>query len=180
MKLILLGTFGSLALLLGLSAAGRAQFPPPPYNYFYPPAGWRGNALTGAANVISATGDLYVQQEQARILRERANQAKIDTKRMAFDQAAYERAKTPSFTEEQAKIDAIVLKRLVESPRDWEITSGYALNRIVPYINALAAQGIVGPPIPVDPQQLQYINVRVGGERNDNLGAFRNGGNLDW
>src|ERR1700704_3752349 len=83
MRPLLLAAVCWLTLLLGPSSTGQAQYPypPPPYNYYYSPGGWRGNALTGAANVVSATGDLYVQQEQARIQREKANQAKLDTKR---------------------------------------------------------------------------------------------------
>jgi len=144
---------------LGVSGSAAAQYqypsvPPPAYNPYYP--GGRQSALSGAADLVNAQGNVYVQQEQARIQREKANQAKIDTKRQAFDEAAYEKANTPAFTEQQEKVDAMVLRRVMNSASPWDITSGYALNKIVPYVNSLAAQGGMGPPVPVDPEQLQY------------------------
>src|SRR5262245_66109645 len=120
MKLVFPAAFGCLMLLLGLSSPGHAQYPPPGYNYYYPPGGYRESALTGAANVINATGDLYVQQEQARIQREKANQAKLDTKKQAFDEMMYEKANTPFFTEDQETVDAMVLRRLINNPSQWE------------------------------------------------------------
>src|SRR5262245_4565160 len=178
MKRFPLFTAFAIPLALGLATGVHAQstFVPLPAYYF--PG--RESALTGAANVINATGNLYVQQEQARILREQANQAKIDTQRQAFDQMMYEKANTPFFTEDQEKVDAMVLRRLMNSPSNWDITSGFALNRITPFINSLAARGVMGPPVPVDQQQLDLMNVRVGKDTRSNLGAFRNGGHLDW
>ena len=89
--------------LLGLcwSSPIRAQNPyypnyPPGYNPYYPP-GYTGGVLQGRAEVIRANGDLSIQYEQARIEREKALQAKLDTKKQAFDQMMYEKANTPSY-----------------------------------------------------------------------------------
>src|SRR5437899_46454 len=92
-----------LVLFLALTTAGEAQYPvPPPYPGYYPRPGYGGfgpgNVLNGQANVISSSGQLYINQEQARVEREKANQAKITTKRKTFDEMMYEKANTPTFT----------------------------------------------------------------------------------
>src|SRR5262245_58809019 len=60
---------------------------PPPYGGYYPGGYWYGQAA-----VLDAYSNLGVSQEQARVVREQANQAKLDTKVKAIDVAAYERA----------------------------------------------------------------------------------------
>src|SRR5262245_8647059 len=183
MKRFLSLTTYTIPLVIGLATDVHAQntyVPPAPPPAYLPWGGYRESALTGAANVINATGDLYVQQEQARIQREKANQAKLDTKKQAFDEMMYEKANTPFFTEDQETVDAMVLRRLINNPSQWEITSGYALNKITPYINSLASRGVMGPAVPVDPQQLNLMNIRVGKDTKSDLGAFKNGGHLDW
>src|SRR5262249_23722150 len=128
-------------LLLGAAApAAHAQYPYPPNPYwggggYYP--GRARAARYGSAAVIDAQSNVMLDQERARILREQANQAKLDTKRKAFDERAYERANTPSWTEEQAKAQAMFLNRILKSPTDAEVTNGTAQNTILPYLQGL-------------------------------------------
>jgi hypothetical protein len=174
-------TIGAGIVLLSLIGALDAQDPPyPPY---YPPPGYGGfgpgNVLNGQANVINASGNLYIQQEQARVEREKALQAKVDTKRKTFDEMMYEKANTPTFTEDQAKIQAMTLRRVITKPLEAEVTSGKAQNLMLPYLDQLCRVGIQGPPISLDPDMLRSVNVTIGKEGN-NIGLLKDGGKLDW
>src|SRR5258708_25435465 len=83
-----------LAAVLALAVAGpaTAQYPPNPY---YPPPGYGygpGSQLAGAAQVIQAQGQLGLDQEQQRIMRQKVDQEKLNTKTMTLDEAHYENA----------------------------------------------------------------------------------------
>jgi hypothetical protein len=171
------------ACLVALSAWVHGQYPPPyPYPY-YPPPGYGGfgpgNTLNGAANVISASGQLYIDQEQARVEREKANQAKIVTKRKTFDEMMYEKANTPTFTEDQEKNDMMIVRRVMNHPLPAEITSGQSQNILLPYLDKLLRVGVQGPPIPLDPLTMKSINVTTS-QGGPNIGLLRDGGKLDW
>src|SRR5262245_5541852 len=76
-----------------------AQWPYPyPYPYSVGNLG-PGYYLQGSASVINSVGNLYTQQEQARILREQANQAKLETKKKNLDLLNYERENTWTYTQ---------------------------------------------------------------------------------
>src|SRR5262249_17910472 len=76
-----------------------------PYNPWNPwnnnPFGGPGGTLIGAANVMQSYGSVINAQEQARILREQALQAKLETRKKAFDLDMYIKANTPTYTQEQ-------------------------------------------------------------------------------
>src|SRR5690349_8270286 len=91
----------ALAALLALAWSARpapAQYYPPGYGGYNPPAygpggyGYGvGQALQGNAALTNATGQYAQQVEGARLMREQAEQAKLDTKKKAIDFANYER-----------------------------------------------------------------------------------------
>src|ERR1700733_9430654 len=93
----LLSGMSVLALTL-IATSAPGQYPyrpyPAPYPYpnpYYPGSGYGyGNTLSGAADLNRSYGDVSVQYEQARILRQQTEQAKIDTKKKAFDEMLYE------------------------------------------------------------------------------------------
>ena len=74
-----------------------AGYYPGGYGGFYP--GAVGGAYYGQAALVSATGELMVQREQAYQEREKANQAKLETKKKAFEAMMYEKANTATLTE---------------------------------------------------------------------------------
>jgi hypothetical protein len=170
-----------LVYLVILSSAGHAQYPP--YQPYYPPPGYGGfgpgNVLNGQANVINASGQLFIDQEKARVERETANQAKITTKRKTFDEMMYEKANTPTFTEDQSKVDMMTIRRLMNHPLPAEITSGKSQNILLPYLDKLMRVGVQGPPVSLDPTMLKSINVTIG-KGGANIGLLRDGGELDW
>ncbi|MCI0380746.1 MAG: hypothetical protein L0215_24445 [Gemmataceae bacterium] len=174
-----------LSLVAGFSLVAltplSGQYPGYPYPYppTYPGFG-PGGYLQGQASVINASGDLMVKQEQARVEREKANQAKLDTQKKSFDQRLYEKMLTPAYGEVASRDQALLLKRIMTNPMQAEITSGKAHNIMLPYLTNVALQGIQGPPIMLDQQQMRYINVTTTGEGGFNLGILRDGGHVKW
>jgi hypothetical protein len=167
-------------------AASAQYYPPNPY---YPGwgAGWgagpgigQGAALSGSADVSRAYGDVIVQQENARILREKANQAKIETKRKAFDQMMYERENTPTYTEELTKEKGQILNRMMNFPTPGEIANGRALNTMLPYLQSLSLQGTQGPPVPIAQSLVNQLNIAGGTGSGTSVGMLRDGGHVEW
>jgi hypothetical protein len=174
------GLFSAFVVLL-LVAPASGQFYPP----YYPPPGYYGGygpgaVMQGAASMTEAQGNLMLQQEQARIMREKANQAKIETKKQNLDWQNYERANTPTFTEEQAKIKGLLVHRMLTNPLQGEVVSGVAQNTIMPYLYGLTLQGIPGPPVRLDPELMRQINVRGAGGSGGSLALLKDRGKVTW
>jgi hypothetical protein len=168
-----------LALAWAAPPAGAQYYPgyyPYGYGYGYSPAyGY----MAGSASLVDAYGGLQIQTEQSRLIGEQANQAELDTKKKKFDLAKYERENTPTYTENQANIEAWRIRRLLNQPTEAEITNGTALNSLLPYLQSLMNQGAAGPPVPLYPPIIKAINVTVGNSGN-NAGMLSNGGKLTW
>jgi hypothetical protein len=161
----------------GGSYTGSSYYPPyyPPYGYSDPWSGY----LRGGADIINAQGKLQIQFQQAKMYKEQAEQAKIDTRRKLFDEIMYERAHTPSFTEIQEKIAARQLRRSQSTASITEVWSARALNILLKDLIKLRR---VAPeqPMDLDPDILKQINVRGGSKSGGNIGVLRNGGQLTW
>jgi hypothetical protein len=174
-RLALCAATSFLALAAGAPQL-HAQTWGPGFNPYYQPyySGFGpGATLQGAASVISAQGQMLNQQEQARIVREQANQAKIDTQKKTFDWLKYERENTPSYTEEKENLEARRIRRMMGMASANEITAGVTLNTFQPFLFRLMNQGYNGPKIPLDPNLLSQINVTVGNQ--GNIGVLRDG-----
>jgi hypothetical protein len=173
-------------LVLAVVRPAAAQFNPyypSPYYPLYPGSGFGpGATLAGGAQVIQASGQLGIQQEQARQQRQQYYQEKIKTKKMAFDEAAYEKANTPSWTEEQEKVLSMRIRRIMNQPAPAEITRGETLNTLMPFVKSLGDMGTPGPPLTLNPNTLKSINVAVGtsGGGSTGAGVLKNGGRLSW
>jgi hypothetical protein len=105
--------------------------------------------------------------------------SKFGTRKAALDQTNYEIETARTATDDLERTKALNLRNAVNVASNTQITSGVALNRMLPSLVRLSATGTQGPPIPLDPEQLRRINVRVPGSR-DNVGLFRSGGKLEW
>jgi hypothetical protein len=169
---------------LWLPALAAAQYRPYPTPYPYPPVyspyGGAGGYLAGGAEVMNAYGQLGISQEQARIEREKANQAKLDTQKQAFDQMLYEKSLRPTYTEEKNLIENRKLDRTMNTPEIAEITAGKTLNTMLPHVQKLASLGIQGPAVPLEAEVVKDINVTAGKGVGPNLGILKNANNLDW
>lgn len=157
-------------------------FPPnPPFNPYFPyfPGMFNpiGGILSGQADLVSAYGTVIGQQEQARILREQAMQAKIDTERKRFDHNMYIRANTPTYTQEQAKIAATTLKRIQTMSTATEIANGRALNILLDDIRKLPTKKAALDPLPVSEDVLRSLNIVKGA---GNVGLLRGEGAFLW
>jgi hypothetical protein len=176
-------------LWLATPAAGFAQYPyqggyapgypggyyPPGYGY-YPGYGGYWN---GQAAALDAYANLGVSQEQARILREQSEQAKLETKKKTIDTMAYERANKYWFSDEQADIQAKKVQFAMNNPPLQEITSGRVLNTLLPYIDKAMAVGARGPTIPIDPGIVKQLVVTTGKD-NGNIGLLKDVNSLEW
>lgn len=176
--------FAACAGLLTFIAPAGAQYNPyypggyPAYPRSAGPGIGQGASLSGQAQVLQSYGDVVVQQENARIQREKANQAKIDTKRKAFDEMMYEKANTPSYVETLTKDKQNILTRVMNFPSRGEIDSGYSLNVMLPFLQSLSANGTQGPPIMLPQSAVRELNVSITGS--SSIGILRDGGRVDW
>jgi hypothetical protein len=171
-------------LAVGIAGPVPSQVPvaPNPYNPYGPTyITGPGATLSGGAQVMQATGDLWIQGEKSRQERQKYYQDKITTKKMAFDEAQYEKANTPSWTEEQEKIMGLQIRRIMNQANPAEIKRGETLNMLMPYIKALADQGVPGPPLPINPTMLRSVNVKTGtAGASPSAGLLKDGGKLSW
>jgi hypothetical protein len=150
---------------------------------YYPPAGYWpgydpvGSYFAGSAAALDAYGNLGLSQEQARILRQQADQAKLVTAKQTSDTNAYLRANKYWFTDEQADIQTKVIQAAMNNPPAAEITSGRALNTLLNYIDRMMAKGFRGPTVTIDPSIVKMINVSAGSPSNGNVGILKD---LAW
>ena len=179
LRITLAAIGGSLLALPVFAQVVPVQTPYGPYNPYYNPYGGAyGNALSGAADLNRSYGDNTKAIEDARILREKANQAKLDTQKQAFDQMLYEQSKTPSYTEKLTKNQTLILNRMINQPEKAEITGGKTLNTMLPYLQFLSSTGAMGPPVAVPQSIVNQLNISTGG--GTSVGMLRDGGHLDW
>jgi hypothetical protein len=165
-------------------APGTAQPPPPPppppgpgYYPYYPPYG--GGYWNGQAAALDAYGNLGIAQEQARVIREQSNQAKLVTKKKVLDLMAYERANTYWYSDEQADIQAKQIEAAMNNPPTQEITSGRTLNTLLPFLDKIFAAGYRGPTFPVEPGVVKAINVTTG-SGNGSVGLLKDINTVQW
>jgi hypothetical protein len=160
----------------------------------YSPGGWGGcgggwglpasvgpgYTLMGGADLLRATGTVTKDMETARIMRQQYYQAKLDTKRKAFDLEMYIKANTPTPTEEQMRITRQMLKRIQTNSNPAEIADGRSLNFL---LNDIASKFHENKSplseIALDENVLKHLNVSKG-PNDASLGLLRNGDKLLW
>jgi hypothetical protein len=148
-----------------------------PPGYGYPPYG--GGYWNGSAAALDAYANFGVSTEQARILREQSNQAKLVTKKQTIDTMAYERANKYWYTDEKIDIQAKKIQYALNNPPSQEITSGRMLNTLLPYLDQIATSPNPGPSIPVDHSVIKALNVTAGADLG-NVGMLKDVGSLEW
>jgi hypothetical protein len=148
-------------------------------NPFANPAVGPGVTLMGSADLVRAYGSMINAQEQARIMREKYYQEKLETKKKKFDLEMYIKANTPTWTEEQEKIAKTQLKRIQGNSNPAEIIDGRALNFLLDDIAKHPGKAPISE-IPLDESILQHLNVRPAGTNKFSLGLLRTGTKLTW
>jgi len=134
--------------------------------------------LTGVASVTAATGQYWMNIQQARLLREQSLQMSYETarKRVEFE-AWYEsrKMKTQDLIDNQVRTD---LDRARKDPPLNEVTSGKSLNDLLNNIRKIGRLNR-GPNISLEESTLKHINLTVPGGAG-NAGLLRNEGKVDW
>ncbi|MFO0863326.1 MAG: hypothetical protein U0744_01465 [Gemmataceae bacterium] len=150
-----------------------------PYNPFFYGSGLgaTGGSLYGSAEMAKAFGNVITSQEQARIMRQQAMQAAIDTQRKRFDFELYKAANTPTYTEEQMKIARQVHKRILSNSSPSEILNGTALNILLDDARKYPNKKVSMDPIPLSEDILRRLNVTAG---LGNMGLLRDDGKVAW
>ncbi|HZY90998.1 MAG TPA: hypothetical protein VFE78_39615, partial [Gemmataceae bacterium] len=122
--------------------------------------------LTGAAGLTTANANYQMITQQARLVREQANQAHMQTRRKIIEEAEWERGRMPNPEKiREADIEA-QLNRARRDPPLTEVWSARSLNAL---LNNLAAQPkgqlAKGPAVPLDEETLKSINLTPGDSR---------------
>jgi hypothetical protein len=163
---------------------------------FYAPYGYSSggiNPLTGSAYTsggyssygsggyygsdLSSSSQLGLSQEQARILREQALQAKLDTRKKLVDTLAYIRANQYGFSQEQADIAKRLLERVQVTPTPTEIASGKSLNILLRDLAKFSPKQLSARTFTLDEDILKLLNVTGG---HGSLALLRNDGQIPW
>ncbi len=127
--------------------------------------------LQGASMVIEARGQYLMDSEWARILREQANQANLQTQKAKFDLERYIKENTPTWSDEQKKILDNRLQRIRESASPGEIFSGEALNLLLEDLQTKQIAKVAVENMPhLSKEVLGHLNVTAG--NNGNLGLL--------
>jgi hypothetical protein len=159
---------------------------PAPASGGYNPWGWGWGAsnpyegyLNGAANVTLANAQYQTITQQARLVREQANQSHLDTRRKTMEQRQWELAQQPDPEEVRQKDMYRALQRARHNPPAVEVWSGDALNSILTALQGAQTRGIRGPLVPLPPDMVKHINVSTGVTRGS-TGLLKAGGKLSW
>lgn len=148
----------------------------PYYNPYYG-IGPVGGALMGMADVYRAYGTLIMNREEAYAMREKAVQAKLETRKKRFEVEMYIRSNTPTFVEEQTRIARDTLKRIQGHSMPAEITSGKALNLMIDDVRKFPGRKVALDQATISEHILLQLNVTA---TNFGLGVLRNDGKISW
>jgi hypothetical protein len=146
------------------------------YGYPYDPYG---GFLSGASDVINATGNYYKNVQTARIIQTQADEGRIDYRRKLIDEARYERGLLPTTEELRQQQLARDLSWARHQPPIADIISAKSLNDILNHLRSDPALG-KGPNVPVDEDVLKRINVTSPTGKNSSVGLLRDEGKLQW
>src|SRR5262249_40878192 len=116
-----------------------------PYTYYQDP---NSAFLSGTADILSASGDLAIKQQQASRVAQDGASAKLANKRRAWEQWEWEQQHTPKLEDVREQERVLQLRRSRNDPPETEITNGTALNTLLKHLEVLQGQGMVGPVIP--------------------------------
>ncbi len=168
------------------TSPGRASFRSVPVDTPYydtgvyaPYYGPYGGYLSGAADVINAQGQFMVSQQQASKMSEQTRQARIDTRRKAFDEFLYERDRMPTPEDDRERFRLEQVRHSRNDPGLTEIWSAKALNNLLLSIQQQQARGIRGPSVPLDDDVVKHINL-TSGASGASIGVLKDGGRLQW
>jgi len=147
-----------------------------PYQYQTPMNGF----LTGAADVMNATGQYEIQHQQSNLTYQQVKSAHIDNRRKMFDELRYEKANTPTLWQVQAEQRFEQLQQARNNPPQTEIWAAITLNTLLDDIRQIqAGTGLRGALVPLDSDTVSHLNVGTG-TTTGSSSMLKNGGKLKW
>ncbi|MBI2804443.1 MAG: hypothetical protein HYX68_05590 [Planctomycetes bacterium] len=166
-------------------AAAAAINPYNPYNPILPYSPYNGfnygnsegAILMGNADVMRAYGTTVTNLEQARLMREQWHQAKLETRKKAFDLKMYIEANTPSYNEVLEKNMKLLLRRIQNNSLPGEVSSGKSLNFLLDDLRKHPNQKLSQDSGQLSYDILKHLNVT---KNQYGLGLFRDDGKLTW
>jgi hypothetical protein len=140
---------------------GGPWYRPGPYPYpAYPYPDWQlDNYWDGSAAIMNAYANYQVQSQQADLIREKVAAEKIANKKRLADMMRYEQSQAPTQAELQARLREQELRDALDEPTPSDISSGRALNTLLPYLASLRKQGKGGTDVKLDPKVVAGLNV---------------------
>jgi hypothetical protein len=146
------------------------------YPYYDPYGGY----LRGKADLVNASGQFMIQNQQAALMQQDVIRSQVDTRNKIIQQRQYEASITPN--SEDVRMDDMMkkLRYSRNNPAPASIWSGDALNSLYTSIKGAQIQGVVGPSIDLPQDALMHINLAQAGKLNAGIGLWREGGKLDW
>lgn len=130
------------------------------------------------ANILRAMTEAAKGNQEAYILREEAEQMKLDTLKKRAETDNYIKSITPTWGERQAKIARDLLANAQNTTNPIEISSGRALNVLLNDLRKYIGKKSFSS-TPLGEDVLRRINVTAM-ENHGNLGLLRNDGNFTW
>jgi hypothetical protein len=123
-----------------------------------------------------------VSKQQANVIQQQAEQAKVDTRRKQYEQWQWERSQAQTL--QDMRLDAYMqqLNLARSNPPETEIWSGYSLNYLLSAIqHNESVTGVRGPTVPLDESIVKHINVTTGtmDTSTGSIGMLKNG-KLEW
>jgi hypothetical protein len=139
----------------------RPWYPPGPYPYPpYPYPDWQAdNYWDGGAAVMNAYANYQLQSQQADLIREKVAAEKIANEKRLADMTRYEQSQAPTQAELQARWREQELRDALDQPTSLDISSGRALNTLLPYLASLRTEGKGGTNVKLDPEVVAGLNV---------------------
>jgi len=138
-----------------------------------------GATLQGMSSLTQATGQYWKDIQSARITREQAHQAAIETARRRIQfEAWYEtvRPTAPKMLDAERATD---IDRARKDPSDTDVFSARALNVLLKSAQAAGSSLARGPEVPLSEEILKNINLS-GGTSAGSVGLLKGGVNLAW
>ncbi len=136
--------------------------------------------LTGAADVMNASGQYEIDHQQANLTREQVKSAHLDNRRKTFDELRYEKANTPTQWENAASDRYELLQQARNSPQQTEIWEGTILNALLDDVRHIqTATGLHRAIVPLDPDTVKHLSLSVG-KTNASSTMLANGAKLKW
>jgi hypothetical protein len=151
-----------------------------PVGGYYPYNDPYGGYLSGKANLVNASGQFMIANQQAALMQQQVTQSQVDTRNKIIQQRMYENSITPNTEDVRMQEMLTKLRHSRNSPPPADIWSGDALNSLYQAILSAQRTGIQAYPVALDAETLKHINLTQPGKVNASIGILRDGGKLDW